>query len=212
MARSDNALRAQDAAGARRQGSPHPLDHGRPGLRRRFGLHHRRHAAEHRRRGPGRHSRAAQGPPAQSRAGLREWRRLPAVLVRRRTRGGSGPFVLVVEGSIPNEKIKKEGYWAALGHRQDRPASRSPTCEWIDRLAPKAWAVVAAGTCATYGGIHAMAGQSHRLHGPGRLPGLGLEIARPACRSSTCPAAPCSPTTSWRRCSICCTRRRAWRR
>src|SRR5207302_622956 len=31
-------------------------------------------------------------------------------------------------------------------------------CEWIDRLAPRAWAVVAAGTCATYGGIHAMAG------------------------------------------------------
>ena len=27
------------------------------------------------------------------------------------------PFVLVVEGSIPNEKIKKEGYWAALGNR-----------------------------------------------------------------------------------------------
>ena len=25
------------------------------------------------------------------------------------------PFVLVVEGSIPNEKIKKEGYWAAMG-------------------------------------------------------------------------------------------------
>src|SRR6185369_9778972 len=30
--------------------------------------------------------------------------------------------------------------------------------QWIDWLAPKAWAVVAAGTCATYGGIHAMAG------------------------------------------------------
>jgi hydrogenase small subunit len=29
---------------------------------------------------------------------------------------------------------------------------------WIDQLAPKAWAVVAIGTCATYGGIHAMAG------------------------------------------------------
>ena len=29
---------------------------------------------------------------------------------------------------------------------------------WIDRLAPKALAVVAAGTCATYGGIHAMDG------------------------------------------------------
>src|SRR5437899_5677788 len=33
-----------------------------------------------------------------------------------------------------------------------------PTCAWIDRLAPRAWAVMAAGTCATYGGIHAMAG------------------------------------------------------
>ncbi len=32
------------------------------------------------------------------------------------------------------------------------------TSEWLDRLAPKATAVVAVGTCATYGGIHAMAG------------------------------------------------------
>ena len=30
-------------------------------------------------------------------------------------KGQLDPFVLVVEGSIPNEKIKKEGYWAALG-------------------------------------------------------------------------------------------------
>ena len=67
------------------------------------------------------------------------------------------PFVLVVEGSIPNEKIKSEGYWAALG--TDKTTGQPiTTCEWIDRLAPKAWAVVAAGTCATYGGIHAMAG------------------------------------------------------
>jgi hydrogenase small subunit len=67
------------------------------------------------------------------------------------------PFVLVVEGSVPNEKIKQEGYWAALG---TNPHTGQPTttCEWIDRLAPKALAVVAAGTCATYGGIHAMMG------------------------------------------------------
>jgi hydrogenase small subunit len=32
------------------------------------------------------------------------------------------------------------------------------TSEWIDRLAPKALVVLAVGTCATYGGIHAMAG------------------------------------------------------
>ncbi len=67
------------------------------------------------------------------------------------------PFVLVVEGSIPNEKIKAEGYWAAMGNDgiTNQPIT---TCEWIDRLAPKATAVVAIGTCATYGGIHAMAG------------------------------------------------------
>src|SRR5215813_4649437 len=67
------------------------------------------------------------------------------------------PFILVVEGSVPNEKIKSEGYWAAFGTDK---ATGQPitTCEWIDRLAPKALAVVAIGTCATYGGIHAMAG------------------------------------------------------
>jgi len=67
------------------------------------------------------------------------------------------PFVLVVEGSIPNERIKSEGYWAAMGtdHKTGQPIT---TCEWIDRLAPKAVAVMAIGTCATYGGIHAMAG------------------------------------------------------
>jgi hypothetical protein len=67
------------------------------------------------------------------------------------------PFVLVIEGSIPNEQIKSEGYWAALG-TDKKTGQPITTCEWIDRLAAKAWAVVAAGTCATYGGIHAMAG------------------------------------------------------
>jgi hydrogenase small subunit len=66
------------------------------------------------------------------------------------------PFVLVVEGSIPNEEIKQDGYWAAMGNdsRTGQPITLSA---WIDRLAPRAIAVVAAGTCATYGGIHAMA-------------------------------------------------------
>src|SRR5580765_7744032 len=67
------------------------------------------------------------------------------------------PFVLVLEGSVPNEDIKEEGYWAAMG---TDPKTSQPitTSEWIDRLAPKATAVIAAGTCATYGGIHAMQG------------------------------------------------------
>jgi hydrogenase small subunit len=66
-------------------------------------------------------------------------------------------FLLVIEGSIPNEHNKTEGYWAAFG--TDRTTGQPIlTCDWIDRLAPRAWAVVAAGTCAAYGGIHAMAG------------------------------------------------------
>src|ERR1044072_5069422 len=72
-------------------------------------------------------------------------------------RGELDPFVLVVEGSIPNEKIKAEGYWAALGV-DDTTGKPITTNEWIDRLAPKSLAVVAIGTCATYGGIHAMEG------------------------------------------------------
>jgi hydrogenase small subunit len=76
---------------------------------------------------------------------------------RRGADGRLAPFVLVVEGSIPNEKNKEDGCWAGFGVD---PATGQPipTCDWIDRLAPRAWAVVAAGTCATYGGIHAMAG------------------------------------------------------
>src|ERR1700760_400592 len=30
-----------------------------------------------------------------------------------------GPFVLVVEGSIPNEAIKPEGYWCGFGNNAD---------------------------------------------------------------------------------------------
>ena len=65
--------------------------------------------------------------------------------------------MLVVEGSIPNEKLHDEGYWCGFGND---PATGQPitTSEWLDRLAPKATAIVAVGTCATYGGIHAMAG------------------------------------------------------
>ena len=67
------------------------------------------------------------------------------------------PFILVIEGSIPNEKNKAEGYWTGFG--TDKPTGQPITVsEWIDRLAPQAWAVVAAGTCASYGGIHAMEG------------------------------------------------------
>jgi len=53
----------------------------------------------------------------------------------RAARGDMQPFILVVEGSIPGETNKAEGYWAALGTD-----------------------LKAVGTCAAYGGIHAMEG------------------------------------------------------
>jgi hydrogenase small subunit len=72
--------------------------------------------------------------------------------------GRLDPFVLVVEGSIPNEKIHgPDGYWAAMG-TDSKTGQPIKTTTWIDWLAPKALAVVAIGTCATYGGIHAMQG------------------------------------------------------
>ncbi len=65
--------------------------------------------------------------------------------------------MLVIEGSIPNEKINGDGYWTSFGN--DLATGEPLTLNWwIDQLAPKAWGVVAIGTCATYGGIHAMAG------------------------------------------------------
>ena len=75
----------------------------------------------------------------------------------RAARDELGSFVLVVEGSVPNERINGDGYWTSMGND---PETGEPITfnTWLERLAPKAFAVVAVGTCATYGGIHAMAG------------------------------------------------------
>jgi len=77
-------------------------------------------------------------------------------IFRRAARGELGDFLLVVEGSIPDERNKAEGCWAGLG--TDDQGQPIPTTTWIDQLAAHAWGVLAAGTCAAYGGIHAMAG------------------------------------------------------
>lgn len=71
--------------------------------------------------------------------------------------GKLDPFILVIEGSIPDETNKPEGYWATFGVDK-KTGQPTLTTDWIDRLAPGAEAVMAVGTCATYGGIHAMEG------------------------------------------------------
>ncbi|MFP5364079.1 MAG: hydrogenase expression protein HypE [Thermoleophilia bacterium] len=65
------------------------------------------------------------------------------------------PFVLVVEGAVGDERRSGDGHWSGFGVD---PIDGQPITvnEWIDRLAPKAAAIVAVGTCATYGGIPAM--------------------------------------------------------
>src|SRR6478672_10436061 len=47
--------------------------------------------------------------------------------------GKLAPFLLVVEGSIPNEKNKSAGFWAAFG-TDEASGQPIPTCDWIDRL------------------------------------------------------------------------------
>lgn len=72
------------------------------------------------------------------------------------------PYVVCYEGSIADENIAggQGGYWSALGADNLGGDKRRPipTAEWLKRLAPGAAAVVAVGTCATWGGIPAAAG------------------------------------------------------
>ncbi len=69
--------------------------------------------------------------------------------------GKLDPFVLVIEGSLGNEEINGDGFWTgfAVNPENGQPITMN---EWIDRLSPKCAALVAVGTCATYGGIPAM--------------------------------------------------------
>ena len=69
--------------------------------------------------------------------------------------GALDPFILVLEGSVPNEEINGDGHWAGMG-TDGETGQPILTNSWIDRLAPTASAVLALGTCAAYGGIPAM--------------------------------------------------------
>ncbi|MDQ4077534.1 MAG: hydrogenase expression protein HypE [Chloroflexota bacterium] len=73
------------------------------------------------------------------------------------------PYVVVYEGSIADENLTVYGEpWAAEGAlplwSQEEHRRRISTAEWLRRLAPGAAAVIAIGTCATWGGIPASAG------------------------------------------------------
>lgn len=70
--------------------------------------------------------------------------------------GTLGQFVLVLEGAIPDEARAGEGSFSRLGTAADR---RPITiADWVTRLAPQAEAVIAIGSCATWGGVPASDG------------------------------------------------------
>jgi hydrogenase small subunit len=78
------------------------------------------------------------------------------------------PYMVVVEGSIPDDQtFGREGQFAGLGVGSDAPGSmgavRGPdqplrATDWVLALAPGADVCIAIGTCATWGGIPAAAG------------------------------------------------------
>jgi hydrogenase small subunit len=74
----------------------------------------------------------------------------------------NAPYVVIYEGSIANEALaaRTGGYWSAMGVEEVEDGSHQPvpTATWLKRLAPGAAAVIAIGTCATWGGIPAAYG------------------------------------------------------
>jgi hydrogenase small subunit len=71
------------------------------------------------------------------------------------------PYVVIYEGSIANEDLAHQtgGYWGAMGTEMEGGTHHPvPTATWLKRLAPGAAAVMAIGTCATWGGIPAAYG------------------------------------------------------
>ena len=112
-------------------------------------------------------------------------------------------FVLVVEGSIPDEERSGDGCFAGLGtdHATGQPI---PTTQWLERPHParrrgrrdghRARLTAGSTPCsATPPARWAWRTTSAAGGGRGR-----------ACRSSTSAAARCGPTTSPRRCCTCC--------
>ncbi len=72
------------------------------------------------------------------------------------------PYVVIYEGSVANEDIAQAhgGYWSGMGSQTsaDGTPQPIPTAHWLRDLAPGAAATFAIGTCATWGGVPAAAG------------------------------------------------------
>ncbi len=92
------------------------------------------------------HLEGPEGPTAQAWDANR--------ILEEAARGAYDPFVLIVEGSVPTEDQAKAagGFFCTVGEKDGEEYYFE---DWLKKLAQRAAAVVAIGTCATYGGIPA---------------------------------------------------------
>ena len=96
----------------------------------------------------------------------------------RAAEGQENPFNLLVMVRLYSEREEYRRRLLGCPFGTDPATGCRPitTCEWIDRLAPKAWAVVAVGNLRDVRRHSRHGRESHRLHGAAGLSGLGLEI------------------------------------
>ncbi len=64
--------------------------------------------------------------------------------------GKYDPFVLVLEGAIPDENRAGDGFFCMVGEENGKIFTLN---HWIDSLSKRAAAAIAVGACATYGGV-----------------------------------------------------------
>lgn len=101
----------------------------------------------------------------------------------RRTAQGKDSFILVVEGAVPTAQ---EGKFGFTGEKDGKPRTQA---SWMEELAPKALAILAMGTCASYGGIAAGAPNPSGSMGVGQF--LRLRgINKPLINIPGCPPHP----------------------
>ncbi len=84
--------------------------------------------------------------------------------------GKYDPFVLILEGAIPEEAKAGEGVYCVIGEYEERLLKLS---DIIDSLSKRCAAAVAVGTCASYGGIPS--GKPNPTGSKGLLEYLGKE-------------------------------------
>ena len=96
--------------------------------------------------------------------------------------GRLDPFILVLEGSVPNEQINGDGHWAGFGvDRDDRPADPDDDLDRPPRAAGRLRA--GAGHLRRVRRHPGDEEQPHRRDGPARLPRRHPGRPGAACRS-----------------------------